>query len=63
MARAISYPQPSFTVIAPSIRSCRYPFDCCRTEVPTLYELSGGHLASCFLVEEEASVGPTPAVS
>ncbi len=43
---------------------CRYAFDRCKTEVPPLYKLDGGrHLASCFLIEEEASVGPKPATS
>jgi peptide/nickel transport system ATP-binding protein len=40
---------------------CRYAFDRCKTEVPPLYELGGGHLASCFLIEEEARVIPKPA--
>ncbi len=41
---------------------CRYAFDRCKTEVPPLYKLDEGrHLASCFLIEEEASVGPKPA--
>ncbi len=43
---------------------CQYAFDRCKTEVPPLYKLDGGrHLASCFLIEEEASVGPKPATS
>jgi peptide/nickel transport system ATP-binding protein len=37
---------------------CPYAFDRCRTEVPPLYSLPGGHLASCFLVEEQALAGP-----
>lgn len=40
---------------------CRYAFDRCRTEVPPLYKLGGGHLASCFLIEEEAGAGAKPA--
>jgi peptide/nickel transport system ATP-binding protein len=39
---------------------CRYAFDRCRTEVPPLYQLAGGHLASCFLVEEQAGHNPQP---
>ncbi len=40
---------------------CRYAFDRCKTEVPPLYKLDGGHLASCFLIEDEASASPKPA--
>jgi len=40
---------------------CRYAFDRCRTEVPPLYKLRGGHLVSCFLIEEEANAGAKPA--
>jgi peptide/nickel transport system ATP-binding protein len=34
---------------------CPYAFERCRTEVPPLYQLGAGHVASCFLVEEQAN--------
>jgi len=37
---------------------CPRAFDRCKAEVPPLYQLPGGHVASCFLVEEQAR--PTP---
>jgi peptide/nickel transport system ATP-binding protein len=37
---------------------CPQAFARCKIEVPPLYQLPGGHVASCFLVEEQAS--PTP---
>src|SRR5262249_12886902 len=37
---------------------CPYAFDRCRVEVPPLYSLGAGHVASCFLVEEEAAASP-----
>ena len=40
---------------------CRYAFDRCRTDVPPLYNLGGGHLASCFLIEGEANAAANPA--
>ena len=33
---------------------CPHAFDRCKIEVPPLYQLPGGHVASCFLVEEQA---------
>lgn len=33
---------------------CPYAFARCRTEVPPLYAVGTGHIASCFLVEDEA---------
>jgi peptide/nickel transport system ATP-binding protein len=37
---------------------CPYVFARCRTEIPPMYRLAGGHLASCFLVEDEAKAQP-----
>ena len=37
---------------------CPQAFARCKIEVPPLYQLPGGHVASCFLVEEQAR--PTP---
>ena len=40
---------------------CPQAFARCRTEVPPLYQLGAGHVASCFLVEEEARAASSPA--
>ncbi len=40
---------------------CPQAFARCRTEVPPLYKLGAGHVASCFLVEEEALASSSPA--
>ena len=39
---------------------CPHAFARCRTEVPPLYKLSASHVASCFLVEEEAVAASSP---
>ena len=37
---------------------CPQAFARCKIEVPPLYQLPGGHVASCFLVEEQARQTP-----
>ena len=33
---------------------CPWAFDRCRRETPPLYDVGGGHVAACFLVEDQA---------
>jgi peptide/nickel transport system ATP-binding protein len=40
---------------------CPWAFDRCRRETPPLYDVGGGHVAACFLAEDEArSSASTP---
>jgi oligopeptide/dipeptide ABC transporter ATP-binding protein len=42
---------------------CPWAFERCRRETPPLYDLGGGHVAACFLAEDEARTAALEKVS
>jgi peptide/nickel transport system ATP-binding protein len=44
---------PGVVVGCPFAPRCEHVFDRCKTETPTLFDISAGHQAACFLVNHE----------